>query len=169
MSDILTMSVSGIDSEGFFQELTRWLAEFDTEVIDVKAIRSDGLLSALVKVSHGSQRRDTLVSGLADSFPNLQFFYSPVEPVTENIKVANRVTLVVDCKNRPGIREDLERVMSQLAYQVENCECTRCHVAGIGETVFSARYSLIVPDEITGKAVADEVEALAPEVRVKSL
>lgn len=169
MNDMLTMSVSGPYSEGVINKLTQALDDLKTDVVNVKAMKSEGLMSAILRVSLNGGQRTVLYSGLAQQFPNLQFFYSPVDQGTENTKVANRVTLVVDCKNRPGIQEELEGIMKQLAYTVEKREYTRCHVAGIGETVFSARYSLIVPSNLSGKGAADEVEALAPEARVSSI
>ena len=80
--------------------------------------------------------------------------------------MAKKVSLKVDCDNRPGIQDELDSLMQRLNFKVEKKEFTRCRVANIGATLFSARYDLMVPDGLDGEAMADEIEALTSGTRV---
>jgi glycine cleavage system regulatory protein len=40
------------------------------------------------------------------------------------------------------------------------------HISSIGQAAFTARVSLSVPENMEGETVADEIEALAEDMRV---
>lgn len=166
MKDMLIMTICGADAKGTIEELMQAPVELNAEVLSSKVMRFEGQMSAILKVAVAEGVKDIFAVQMVERFPNLQFFYSPVGVGTENTKVANRVNLVVDCKSRPGVEQELDGILQRLDYRVEKSEYTRCRVPNIGETVFSARYELVVPGNLSSEAVADEIEALTEGARV---
>lgn len=166
MKKMLVMTVCGVDMPGTLESLVTVQSDLGAEMLSSKVMKLEGQMAAIMKIAVAENRETSFTSGMTDSFPNLQFLYSPVQGEAENTKVAKKVNLVVDCKNRPGVQKELDDILQGLGYRVDNMEHTRCRVANIGETYFSARCALSVPENLSSEDVADEIEALTSDARV---
>ena len=164
MKEMFVMSVMGADSPGTIKSIAEVTREFGGEWARSKVMRLDGLLTALMKVVVDQENEVRLKEELEKRFANLQFSYAAVLNLQEG--PTKSLNLVVDCQDRPGLTKELSRVLASLDLVVENMECNRVHVSSIGQTAFTAKVALTVPEALSGEAVADEIEALAEDVRV---
>ncbi|WP_136805454.1 ACT domain-containing protein [Desulfosediminicola flagellatus] len=167
MKSTFVMSIVGPDIPGSIKSIAETTRGAGGEWTTSKVMRLDGQLSAMMKVVIESEREDELKSTLKSAFSGLQFFFS--DAVSRRDAATKSISLVVDCKDRPGLTKDINTILTNLDLVVENMECNRAHVSSIGEAVFTAKVSLSVPEDVTGEAVADEIEALSDDVRVSVL
>lgn len=164
MKSTFVMSVVGPDSHGAIKSIAETTRGAGGEWTTSKVMRLDGQLSAMMKVVVEAEKEAELKSKLSNDFSEFQFFFSGV--VSREDTATKNISLVVDCKDRPGLTKDINTILSNLDLVVENMECNRAHVSSIGEAVFTAKVELSVPENVTGEAVADEIEALSEDVRV---
>jgi glycine cleavage system regulatory protein len=75
---------------------------------------------------------------------------------------------VVDCIDRPGLTGDLTNILTNLDICVENMECRRFAMDGIGD-VFSAQLALRVTESTKSENIAGEIETLSEDVQVNVL
>lgn len=164
MKTVFVMSVVGVDSPGAIKHIAETTRKCGGEWATSKVMRLEGHLTAMMKVTIDQEKEAELKNELEKQFPDLQFFCSPITPRKD--RVTKSISFVVDCKDRPGLTKDLNNVLANLDIVVDNMECSRVHVSSIGETVFSARLVLAVPEEIENEAIADEIESMSDDVRV---
>ncbi len=164
MKSTFVMSVVGPDSPGTIKTIAETTRALGGEWLKSKVMRLDGNLTAMMKVAIDPDNEPRLKSELLQDFPELQFFYSAV--ATGSSVPTKSITLVLDCKDRPGLTKDINAILANLDLVVENMECNRAHVSTIGEAVFTARIALAVPEDRNSEAVADEIESMAKGIRV---
>ena len=136
------------------------------EWLTSKVIKSDGQFAAIMSVVIQSAKEDDLKSVLERTFPSLTFVYSPAIAVIQ--KMTKTIHLMVDCIDRPGLTGDLSNILANLDICVENMECKRFAMDGIGD-VFSAQLALVVSEAVKSEVVAGEIEALSEDVQVNVL
>ncbi len=166
MKTVFVITIHGADKRGRIETLVEALRQQGAAVLSSKVMRLDGQMSALCKVALAEKKKESFVAELSGKFCDLQFSYGPAITDNENTHHANRMNLVVDCTNHAGIQDEVYEVLERLMLKVESMECSRCRVAGLGETVFSARCAVIAPGHLDGEAVAGEIEALTAGARV---
>lgn len=137
------------------------------EWLTSKIVKLDGHFAAIMHVVVEKELEVALKSNLEQKFPNLCFVYAQANTVpreaTKNIK------MVVDCIDRPGLTGDLSSILTNLDIGVEEMECKRFAMDGIGDIVFSARLTLSVPIDAESEIIAEEIETLSEDVRVSIL
>lgn len=164
MKEMFVMSVMGPNKTGTIRSIAELTRQLGGEWARSKIMRLEGQLAGLMKVIIDKEQVEELKAELGSRFPDLVFTYSTIDkPSSGETKQLN---LVVDCQDRPGLTKELSRVLASLDLIVENMECNRVHVSSIGQTAFTARVQVAVPESMTGEGVADEIEALAGDVRV---
>ncbi len=152
---------------GVIKSLAETTRSLGGEWLTSKVIKMDGQFAAIMNVLVAEEMEQKLKSGLEKKFPTLSFVYS--EP-TEPPRIATKtITLVVDCIDRPGLTGDLSNILANLDIVVEDMECKRFAMDGIGDTVFSARLTLSVPQTADSEIIAGEIEAMSEDVRVNVL
>lgn len=167
MKSTFIMSVVGHDSPGSIKAIAEITRSHGGEWVTSKVIRLEGQLSAMMKVVISPGAEEQLKSDLSSTFPALHFFYT--EAGMEEAVSLKSLSVVIDCKDRPGLTKDINDILAGLGLIVENMECNRAHVSTIGEAVFTAKVTLSVPEETSGEAVVEEIEALSGDVRVTIL
>ena len=167
MKNTFIMSVVGHDSPGSIKSIAVLTRGHGGEWVTSKVIRLEGQLCAMMKVVIDEAVEEQLKADLAAQFPALRFSYS--EAGAEEAAPLKSISLVVDCKDRPGLTKDINDILAGLGLIVDNMECNRAHVSTIGEAVFTARLALSVPEGTSGEAVAEEIETLSEDVRVTIL
>ena len=164
MKETFVMSVMGPDNAGAIKQIAELTRNLGGEWTRSKIMRLDGQLTALMKVVIDKDQEGKLKQELAAGFPEMQFGYSGIAALSSG--ETKSINLVVDCQDRPGLTKELSRVLASLDLVVENMECNRVHVSSIGQAAFTARVQLTIPENMSGESVADEIEALAEDVRV---
>lgn len=164
MKSMFVMSVMGPDSPGAIKSIAEVTREIGGEWTRSKVMRLDGQLTAMMKVVVDQENEARLQAELTRQFPELQLSFTPV--LNPRDVPTKSISLVVDCQDRPGLTKELNRVLANLDLVVENMECNRVHISSIGQAAFTARVALTVPEGLSSEAVADEIEALAEDMRV---
>lgn len=137
------------------------------EWLTSKIIKLDGHFAAIMHVVVEKAKEDTLKSKLEEKFPDLRFVYAPAN--TARREATKNIQMVVDCIDRSGLTGDLSSILVNLDIGVEEMECKRFTMDGIGDTVFSARLTLSVPIDADSAIIAEEIETLSEDVRVSIL
>ncbi|MFH0783783.1 MAG: ACT domain-containing protein [Pseudomonadota bacterium] len=152
---------------GIIKVLAQATRSLGGEWLTSKIVKLDGHFAAIMHVVVEKELEKALKSNLEQKFPNLCFVYAPANTAprgaTKNIK------MVVDCIDRPGLTGDLSSILTNLDIGVEEMECKRFAMDGIGDTVFSARLTLFVPINADSEIIAEEIETLSEDVRVSIL
>jgi glycine cleavage system regulatory protein len=149
---------------GIIKTLAETTRSLGGEWLTSKVIKLDGRFAAIMNVVVDERLEENLKSSLDQNFPDLRFIYTPASmPKRAATKTIN---LVVDCIDRPGLTGDLSNILANLDICVEDMECKRFAMDGIGDTVFSARLTLAVPESADSEIIAGEIEALSEDVRV---
>ena len=167
MKDTYISTVVGPSSPGIIKALAQTTRDHGGEWLASRVVKLDGQLSALMKVCIEQENVAPLRTALAQQFIEYHFFYSPaVNPTHER---THSVDLEVDCKDREGLTRDISNIIYNLDLTVENLEFNRFPVSSFGEAVFSAKLTVGVPEGMSAKAVADEIEAIVDDMRVNVL
>ncbi len=114
----------------------------------------------------GGDKEQVLKAALVQDFPELTFVYAPAAAAMNS--ASKTIHLGVDCIDRPGLTGDLSNILINLDISIENMECKRYAMDGIGD-VFSAKLALVVPEAVKSEVVAGEIEALSEDVQVNVL
>jgi glycine cleavage system regulatory protein len=160
-------TVYGPTVPGIIKVLAQATRSLGGEWLTSKIIKLDGQFAAIMNVIVEEEQEKTLKSILEQRFPGLSFVYSPVN--ASRGRVTKTINFVVDCIDRPGLTGDLSSILANLDIGVEDMECKRFIMDGIGDTVFSARLTLSVPLDADSEIIAEEIETLSEDVRVNIL
>jgi len=167
MKSIFISTVLGPDSPGIINSIARTTRGLGGEWATSKTVKLDGQFTAIMKVEIDQENENKLKKELEESYSELQFFYAPA--LTTEKKPPKIVNLEVKCKDRPGLTKQITGILQNLRVNVENMEFNRFHVLEMGGNVFSASLDVVLPENMTEKAVADEIESLSNDVRVRIL
>lgn len=167
MKSIFISTVSGPSTPGIIKSLAQTTRDHGGEWLASKVMKLDGHFSALMKVSIDAESVQPLKAALTKEFSQLQFLESPAANPT-NEKVTS-INLEVDCKDREGLTRDISNIIFNLDLVVQNLEFNRFPVSALGESVFSAKLTVAVPEGTSAVAVAEEIEAISEDMRVNVL
>ena len=152
---------------GMIKSLAETTRSLGGEWLTSKVIKLDGQFAAIMNVVIAEELENKLKSSLEQKFPSLHFVY---EAPSKTPRTATKtINLMVDCIDRPGLTGDLSNILANLDIVVEDMECKRFTMDGIGDTVFSARLTLSVPEAADSEVIAGEIEAMSEDVRVNVL
>ena len=167
MKDTYISTVVGPSSPGIIKALAQVTRDHGGEWIASKVMKLDGQLSALMKVCIEQENVDPLKTALAEQFSDHHFFYAPAVSATN--ERSRSIDFEVDCKDREGLTRDISNIIYNLDLVVKNLEFNRYPVSSFGESVFSAKLTVGVPQAMSAQAVADEIEAISDDMRVNVL
>jgi len=165
MAKNIITTVYGPDIPGIIKELAECTREWGGEWLACKVIKLDGQFAAIMSVVVEMQNEEKLQSQLHKKFRDLTFIYSPAQ--FEAAKKVKTINLLVDCIDRPGLTADLTNIIANLGITMENMDCKRFEMDGIGETVFSAKLALSVDQTVDSETIAGEIETLSEDARVQ--
>ena len=150
---------------GIIKVLAQVTRSMGGEWLTSKIIKLEDQFAAIMNVVIDDKQEMALKSTLSQKFPSLHFVYATVS--TSSTREAKKIiNLVVECIDRPGLTGDLSSILANLDIGVEDMECKRFVMDGIGDTVFSARLTLAVPKDADSETIAGEIETLSEDVRV---
>ncbi len=159
-------TIHGPDIPGVIKSLALATRSFGGEWLSSKVIKADGQFVAIMNVVIVSDQEQALKSALEQEFPALTFVYSAAITPTQNM--CKTIHLGVDCIDRPGLTGDLSNILTNLDICIENMECKRFVMDGIGD-VFTAKLAVVVPKAVKSEIIAGEIETLSEDVQVNVL
>lgn len=167
MKEIYISTVSGPSTHGIIKALAQTTRDHGGEWLASKVMKLDGQFAAMMKVSIDGENVKTLKTALAREFSQLNFIETAASTSThEEVK---SIDLEVDCKDREGLTRDISNIIFNLDLLVQNLEFNRFPVSSLGESVFSAKLTVAVPEGTSALAVAEEIEAISEDMRVNVL
>jgi glycine cleavage system regulatory protein len=149
---------------GIIKVLAQATRSLGGEWLTSKIIKLDGQFAAIMNVVVEEEQEKYLKSNLEEKFPHLRFVYAT--PNTSPRGATKTITFVVECIDRQGLTGDLSGILANLDIGVEDMECKRFVMDGIGDTVFSAKLTLSVPLDANSQIIAEEIETLSEDVRI---
>lgn len=164
MKSNFIITIYGPVFPGMIKSLAETTRSMGGEWLASKVIKLEGQFSAIMNVVVAQDAEEKLKSGLEGKFPSLRFVYA--EPGESPLAASKTIHLAVDCIDRPGLTGDVSNILANLDIVVEDMECKRFVMDGIGDTVFSARLTLSVPEAADSEVIAGEIEAMSEDVRV---
>ena len=167
MKSILTTVISGPDQPAIIRSLAHETRGIGGEWLVAKVIKLDGRFSAIARLTIESELENELKEKLQERFPECSFSYS--EAPDEKQVPTTTVVLEIDCLDRPGITRDMNDYLSGLDIRVENLESTRHPIGAVTSTVYSTRVTLSAPRGVDGEAIAQKIEALSSDIKVKQI
>ena len=167
MKETYISTVSGPSSPGIIKALAQTTRDHGGEWLASKVMKLDGHFSALMKVSIEADNVEPLKTALTKEFGDLHFVNSDAaSPTNEEMK---SIYLEVDCRDREGLTRDISNIIFNLDLVVQNLEFNRFPVSALGESVFSAKLTVGVPEGTSSRAIVEEIEAISDDMRVKVL
>ena len=167
MKEIYISTVSGPSTPGIIKALAQTTRDHGGEWLASKVMKLDGQFSALMKVSIDAESVKPLQTALVKEFSQLHFHKSAAaSPTHEEV---TSIDLEVDCNDREGLTRDISNIIFNLDLIVQNLEFNRFPVSALGESVFSAKLTVGVPEGTSARAVAEEIEAISEDMRVNVL
>jgi len=167
MKEIYISTVSGPSTPDIIKSLAQTTRDHGGEWLASKVMKLDGQFSALMKVSIDAGSVKPLKVALTEKFSQLHFSEAAAaSPTHEEVK---SIDLEVDCKDREGLTRDISNIIFNLDLVVQNLEFNRFPVSALGESVFSAKLTVGVPENTSALAVAEEIEAISEDMRVNVL
>lgn len=164
MKETYISTVTGPSSPGIIKALAEATRNHGGEWLASKMMKLDGQFSALMKVSIDAESVTPLQEALEEEFSDLQFLNSAAaSPTHDEIK---SIDLEVDCRDREGLTRDISTIIFNLDLVVQNLEFNRFPVSSLGESVFSAKLTVGVPEQTSARAVAEEIEAISEDMKV---
>lgn len=167
MKNNFITTVYGPVFPGIIKSLAEATRSLGGEWLTSKVIKLEGQFAAIMNVVVEEELEKNLQASLIERFPTLQFVYAQASLPPR--AASKTIHLVVDCIDRPGLTGDLSNILANLDICVEDMECKRFAMDGIGDTVFSARLTLSVPEAADSEIIAGEIEAMSEDVRVNVL
>ena len=167
MKETYISTVSGPSTPGIIKALAQTTRDHGGEWLASKVMKLDGQFSALMKVSIEAENVKPLKAALSEEFSQLHFLNSDAAGPTN--EQSTSIDLEVDCKDREGLTRDISNIIFNLDLIVQNLEFNRFPVSALGESVFSAKLTVGVPEGTSALAVAEEIEAISEDMRVNVL
>lgn len=167
MKKTFVTTVSGVTEPGIIKSLAEITRFHGGEWKTSKVIKLGGHFSALFEVMIEAESQPQLESEFVTHFPTLHFSYALVETQLPNL--LQRVKLVVDCHDRPGLTREIDDVLADLEVELESLESHRFAVTGLSSTVFSSTLTLAIPESMTCERVVASLEGLSDDVRVSQI
>ncbi|QYJ87101.1 transcriptional regulator [Shewanella mesophila] len=164
MKKMFITTVVGSVTPGVIKALANLTREAGGEWLTSKVIKIDNLFAAMMKVAIEDESVESLKQQFAVQFPTLQFSYGAKgEVYNEHTRT---MQLNVDCSDRPGLTREIVDLLSNLNLEIEHMEFNRMHVSTIGQTVFSSKLAIAVPDEVSNESVVELLEGVSKDARV---
>ncbi len=164
MKKIFITSILGPVTPGLIKALAKATRELGGEWLSSRVVKLDDRFAAMMKVSIEEEAEAKLKAELEAQFSELQFFYD--KALSETHEPEKSVDLIFDCNDRPGLTRDIDDIFANLDLIVDNMEVNRFQVSSLGNTVFSSRFSVALPDNVSTESVIELLEGIGDDVRV---
>lgn len=164
MKRVFITTIVGDDRPDIINALAEKTRSMGGEWIKSKVTRLDGQFAAIMKVSIDEDKEAGLNEALTQAFDDLTFTYAPVreiEPANTTV-----ISLVLDCDDRPGLTKEITRVLYDLSLRPERLEVSRLPVVEMGETVYSAKMSIGVPDTLNREQLSSALGRVCDSCRI---
>ncbi|MGY5452508.1 glycine cleavage system protein R [Agarivorans sp. MS3-6] len=163
MSALFLVTVVGEDKPGRLNSLADLTHSHQGKWLSSRVINLDGQFACIFKVQIPQKNEQALRDDLAN-LPDLQLSFHDCKPA--HLVKSAEVKLVIGAEDRPGLINDITRLLVEHGVNVTKLECHRMSVPDAGENVFTAELDLMIPDSENTAGIIAEIEALQPQMVV---
>jgi glycine cleavage system regulatory protein len=158
-------TVLGTLQPNLLQSLAQVSREMGASWETSKVIKLDGQFVAMMRVMIDADKEASLKQALEQRFAQLTFVYAEFEH--ESIHLSAEYKLTLACNDRSGLTHDLNGILADLDVSVDLQECYRLQVTSLGETVYSAKMTLRLPENVTKELLVSQLETLSDNIRIE--
>ncbi len=164
MATVFITTIVGEDKPNTIKDIAEMTRSLGGEWSKSKVNKLDNQFAALMKVVIDEGSEQALKDKLQSAYPDLHFFHAPATDLTNGD--VQTVSLTVDCEDRPGLTHDIVKVLSDLNLEAENMEFHRLPVTPVGGTVYTAKMTVRIPENMEKESLAESIESLSDCIRV---
>jgi glycine cleavage system regulatory protein len=157
-------TVLGTLQPNLLQSLAQVSREIGASWETSKVIKLDGQFVAMMRVMIDVDKEASLKQALEQQFSQLTFVYAEFEH--QPIHLSAECKLTLDCNDRSGLTHDINEILSDLDVSVDHQECYRVQVSSLGKTVYSAKMTLRLPENVTKALLVSQLETLSDNIRI---
>lgn len=157
-------TVLGTLQPNLLQSLAQVSREIGASWETSKVIKLDGQFVAMMRVMIDADKATLLKQTLEQKFSQLTFVYAEFE--SESIHFSQECKLTLDCSDRSGLTHDINEILADLDVSVDHQECYRVQVTSLGKTVYSAKMTLRLPENVTIALLVSQLETLSDNIRI---
>ncbi|MEH6463958.1 MAG: ACT domain-containing protein [Shewanella psychromarinicola] len=157
-------TVLGTLQPNLLQSLAQVSREIGASWETSKVIKLDGQFVAMMRVMVDVDKEASLKQALEQQFSQLTFVYAEFEH--QSIHLSTECKLTLDCNDRSGLTHDINEILSDLDVSVDHQECYRVQVSSLGKTVYSAKMTLRLPENVTKALLVSQLETLSDNIRI---
>ena len=158
MNSVFVVSFAGKDRPGVIQQIAETTDELGGKWLQSKVIRLEGRISAIIKIDIPARSVDQL-KDFINSINDMNVTYSDPQPEAASGTVAR---LRIDAKDRPGIVNDISRLLVGQSMRPHNFESSRIGVVNLG-CMFTANFEVELPEGVAPADVVAQLQALSDE------
>ena len=163
MQTQLLISITGPQTDGFFNELTvatkalggKWLAN--------KFAYLDGRMAALLKLEIDRSQVSQFEQVLAN-FTDMTVSYEAAQDIDSDSVQSVQFTL--EGEDRSGLTSDITHLLDTSHVQVKQFESRRYPITELGTEVFEANLELLLPPSVSVASLQSQLEQLSDRMRV---
>ncbi|WP_282111183.1 ACT domain-containing protein [Shewanella algicola] len=157
-------TILGTLKPNLLQSLAQVSREMGASWETSKVIKLDGQFVAMMRVMIDRDKEQALKQALEQQFAALTFVYAEYEQ--QAIHFSTECKLTLDCNDRSGLTHDMNAILNDLEISVDHQECYRVQVTSLGKTVYSAKLTLRLPENVTMELLLSQLESLSDNVRI---
>ena len=166
MQASLVIAILGQDRPGLVKSLSETLNQFQGSWTESSMAHLAGKFAGLLRVSVPENQVDALTSALqALQNDDLQILIEKTETTTPALP-AKTLHLELLGQDRPGIIHDITRQLAGLNVNIEELESEIKQASMSGETLFSAKLKLGLPENISPESVQGALESMSDQFMV---
>ena len=167
MAKQLVIAVIGADRPGLVERLAEVVAQNGGNWLDSRMSVLAGQFAGTVLVSVPDAQAEALTAGLQRlGSDGLQVLVEPAGGRKRGAPPAHAMYLELMGQDRPGIVQDISRVLHARGINIDDLVTERVSGAMGGGTLFKAQAELRVPNSVSDDTIRHDLEALANELMV---
>ena len=160
-------TVIGDDRPGLVERLATLVADHHGNWLESRMARLAGQFAGILQVEVAPDHREGLVQALGRMHEGcLQVTASRMGTSAPEMLLSQRVTLELVGTDRPGIVQQISRVIAARGVNVEEIETTTESAAMSGEALFKARAILQVPSGAALEDLQTDLEEVSHDLMV---
>lgn len=166
MQTPLVITVIGRDRPGLVEAIARLVAEHGGNWLESRMCRLGGEFAGILRVQIPSAQRQRVVESL-DALRNqgLTVVTQPDTPVPSRTGVEGTLDLVG--QDRPGIVRQISHILAEHGVNVEELTTECCSAPMSGETLFTAKARLLIPETCDVNLLKADLERIAADLQVE--
>lgn len=160
MNTQIMVTLSGSNQADLIKVLSDKTHVLGGKWLNSKISHIDTYVAGLIKIEIDAENTEKLIS----EFKSLDIKIETIDLGTVTHEKATPFDLCIDGKDRPGLVHHITQVLSDSSIKVENMECSRLGVAGIGGTLFTSHFKIVVDEQFNKARLIASLQEIADDL-----